>query len=337
MKVFVQVLFIMTSGQPHQPIQAVSRRTGLSNHVIRVWEKRYAAVEPTRTASNRRLYSEEQIERLLLLRRLTESGQGIRYIAALPTSELRELAGAASPPAAPAGKSQGRPQVAIAGLLATCIDAVKTLNAGSLGSALEQAESTLGIQGMLQKIAAPLAQSLGSLWREGELTAAHEHFATAVLRTYLGKTTPLFASAGNEPVLVVATPARQLHEIGALLAAAMAANIGWRVTYLGAGLPAPEIAGAVRQSQSAALALSIVYPEDDAKIDGELTRLRELLPADFPVIVGGRAVPAYHSVIERIGALQARDLSHLCELLDEVRSSAGKRHAAATPKTDSSS
>ena len=47
-------------------IKIVARRTGLSAHVIRIWEKRYGAVEPDRTDTNRRLYSEEQIERLKL-------------------------------------------------------------------------------------------------------------------------------------------------------------------------------------------------------------------------------------------------------------------------------
>ena len=40
------------------PIQVVVRRTGLSPHVIRVWEKRYDAVVPTRTPTNRRRYSD---------------------------------------------------------------------------------------------------------------------------------------------------------------------------------------------------------------------------------------------------------------------------------------
>ena len=48
----------------HQAIKVVARRTGLSAHVIRIWEKRYGAVEPERTETKRRLYSDEQIERL---------------------------------------------------------------------------------------------------------------------------------------------------------------------------------------------------------------------------------------------------------------------------------
>src|SRR3954453_16918076 len=86
--------------------------------------------------------------------------------------------------------------------------------------------------------------------------------------------------------LVVATPNGQLHELGALLASAAASNLGWLVTYLGASLPAAEIAGAARQNQARAVALSLVYPEDDQKLEGELFRLRESLPAEVTLLVG---------------------------------------------------
>lgn len=60
--------------EAHQGIKVVAQRTGLSAHLIRIWEKRYGAVEPERTETNRRLYSDEQIERLSLLRDITQNG-----------------------------------------------------------------------------------------------------------------------------------------------------------------------------------------------------------------------------------------------------------------------
>ena len=69
----------------------VARRTGLSAHVIRIWEKRYGAVKPERTPTNRRVYSEDQIERLDLLCRVTQAGHSIGHVAKLPTESLRKL------------------------------------------------------------------------------------------------------------------------------------------------------------------------------------------------------------------------------------------------------
>jgi DNA-binding transcriptional MerR regulator/methylmalonyl-CoA mutase cobalamin-binding subunit len=298
----------------HHAIQAAARLSGLSAYVIRIWEKRYGAVKPERTGTNRRLYTEGQIERLILLRDLREAGYNIGQIARMPTEKLRQLAGeAVAETRQPAGA------LPVAALLAEGVEAVKALDAKRLEVALERASVVLGSQGLLQRVVAPLAIAVGELWREGTITAAHEHFASAVLRVFLWRATAAFGGAEHAPVLVVATPAGQLHELGALLAGAAAANVGWRVTYLGASLPAAEIAGAVRQSRARAVALSLVYPEDDARLEGELARLRELLPPEVPVLCGGRAAPTYHTALEKIGAREIKDLAALGVALDALR------------------
>jgi DNA-binding transcriptional MerR regulator/methylmalonyl-CoA mutase cobalamin-binding subunit len=301
-------------------IDAVARKTGLSAHVIRIWEKRYRAVQPARSASNRRQYSDEEVERLSLLRSLTQSGQSIGYVAKLPTEKLRSLATApaatADEPRPPRFESAAPSPAA---LLDESLTAVRSLDSRALAMALKRAEFALGTQGMLQRVAAPLARTLGELWREGSITAAHEHFASALLRTHLAQTATTFAGSAHQPVLIVATPARQLHELGALLAGALAANLGWHVTYLGASLPAAEIAAAAVQNQARAVALSLVYPDDDPQLESELIRLREALPPHMALIAGGRAVPAYRTALERVGAFPATDLSELGAVLDRLR------------------
>src|SRR5437763_2813551 len=75
---------------PH-PIQVVTRRTGVSADVLRVWEKRYAVVTPVRSPSGRRLYSDADIERLRLMVQATRTGRTIGQVAALPTAAVMDL------------------------------------------------------------------------------------------------------------------------------------------------------------------------------------------------------------------------------------------------------
>ena len=301
----------------HQAIKIVSLRTGLSPHVIRIWEKRYKAVEPERTGSNRRVYSEENIERLSLLRAVTLAGHSIGRVAQLPIEELHRLAksSAADRP----GQAASRPHLEKLPYLEESLDAVRALDQDALEEALQRAATAVGNQGLLQRVIAPLVQAIGDLWRDGTITAAHEHFASAGIRVFLSRASRPFPQGDAGPVLVVATPSGQLHELGALLAAATATNLGWKVTYLGASLPAPEIAGAARQNHARAVALSLVYPEDDTRLEGELCRLRELLPPEIPLLVGGRAMVAYGEVLERLGAQGFTDLAHFGAVLDELR------------------
>ena len=84
----------------------------------------------------------------------------------------------------------------------------------------------------------------------------------------------------NAPRIIVATPAGQLHELGAVIVKDAAAQIGWHTTYLGASLPAAEIAGAAVQNRAVVVALSIVYPEDDPDLPQELISLRRFLPPE---------------------------------------------------------
>jgi len=74
--------------EPKYRIGAVCRMTGISQHVLRVWEKRYAVVEPERNETGRRLYHESDIGRLSLLKLLVDRGQAIGSIADLDNAEL---------------------------------------------------------------------------------------------------------------------------------------------------------------------------------------------------------------------------------------------------------
>ncbi|MBB22512.1 MAG: helix-turn-helix-type transcriptional regulator [Roseibacillus sp.] len=78
------------SNQGVYGIGAVVKRTGLAAPTIRIWEKRYGAVKPGRTETNRRLYSGEDVTRLGLLRSLTERGHSIRNIANLELPQLQK-------------------------------------------------------------------------------------------------------------------------------------------------------------------------------------------------------------------------------------------------------
>ena len=312
---------VYNMAEAYQAIQTVARRTGLSAHVIRIWEKRYGAVVPERTATNRRLYSDDQIERLILLRTITQAGHSIGDVANLPAEKLRQLAKEAQVAQVDVSRFRtGSTAVpADSTLVDECVAAVKSLDARALDETLKRTETELGAQGLLQRVVAPLVLVLGDLWRAGGITSAQEHFASAVLRVYLGQAAKPFAGTDAAPVLVVTTPAGQLHELGALLVGAAAANLGWLITYLGASLPAAEIAGAARQNRARAVALSLVYPEDDPRLEAELTRLRELLPQEVTLLVGGRAAPAYSDGLNKIGAIQLKNLTELGAALDELR------------------
>ena len=307
-------------------IQAVSNRTGLSPHVIRVWERRYATVSPIRSGGNQRRYSDEDLRRLTLLGQATRRGHSIGSVADLATDQLESLVQnlPEDPVPAPGNRDQTLPSPPIpsetvARLLDSASAAVAAMDGARLEEILEQGSVDLGQTGLLLKVVVPLVEHIGEGWRAGTLQIAHEHIASAVLRTYLGAISRPVAVHPAAPVIVVTTPTGQLHELGAILAAALAATLGWRVVYAGPSLPAAEIAATVRQHSAAVVALSLVHPADDMEMGAELARLRRLLPSKTMVIAGGRAAGAYREALEAVGALQVENLDALLSLLSRLR------------------
>jgi methylmalonyl-CoA mutase cobalamin-binding subunit len=186
----------------------------------------------------------------------------------------------------------------------------------------------------MQHVLAPLIQRIGDAWEAGELRVAHEHMASAVIRTMLGNFVRVHSETSNPPALLVTTPSGQLHELGALLAAATAADQGWRVIYLGPNLPPEEIAGAYAQNRADALAISIVYPGDDPSLVSQLRLLRRLLPAEAVILAGGRAASGYGLALKEAGVIACACLTEFVCALNKVRR---KRAAKCCEKGESRS
>lgn len=305
------------------PIGVVARRTGLKQDLIRAWERRYGAVAPGRTDTRRRFYSDADIVRLQLLKQVVETGRAIGQIANLPNAELESLI-ASEPRPAPA--SPAAPLPADTGdlvelYLDLCLAAARRLDVGELELHLHRASVALSRNVLLERLLVPLMHRIGELWHRGEMRPSHEHLASAVVRSFLGGLYHAYDAPATAPHLLSTTPSRQRHELGALMAAAVAAGEGWRVTYLGPDLPPEEIAAAAREKGARAVALSLVYPPDDPRLGDELRRLRRLLPPFTLLLAGGRAAQAYSGILDEIGAVRIHDLPGLRRELERLRTS----------------
>jgi methylmalonyl-CoA mutase cobalamin-binding subunit len=101
------------------------------------------------------------------------------------------------------------------------------------------------------------------------------------------------------------------------------------VVYLGANLPAAEIAAAARDQNARAVALSIVYPDDDPAMEGELRLLRKYLPQPAAVLAGGRAVASYEGVLRETNAVMVQNIDEFPAQLDNLRGRGARTPALA--------
>jgi methanogenic corrinoid protein MtbC1 len=257
---------------------------------------------------------------LTLLREATLAGRQIGQVAGLETEELRALV--AEDHAAMArfpGSVPVSSDISAGSHIAACLSAVHRLDAQELQFQLERSALQLSQPRLLEEVLVPLIQEIGELWEQGTLRVAHEHVATAVTRSFLSNLQSTVVPSGTAPSIVVATPSRQLHELGALLVAAAAASEGWKVLYLGPDSPSDEIAAVAIMRGSKAVALSIVYPSDDPLLGSELKKIRRLLGDDILMMIGGRAASAYETQILEASGLLITDMNQVREQLRRVR------------------
>jgi methanogenic corrinoid protein MtbC1 len=305
---------------PRHSIAVVSRRTGITQLVLRAWERRYAAVTPSRTPTGRRKYTDHDVQKLTLLKYLTDAGHRIGDVAHLGLSELeglyRDIQPTVGSPAVPVEDS-GQP-AAPAELLQEALVAVENLDSRDLEAVLNKALVDLSKPDLRKYLLVPLMQEIGSRWQDGKMRTSHEHMATSIVVAFLCSINSRYRVAPGAPVLAVATPAGQMHELGALLASSAAYEAGWDVLYLGADLPAEDIAAAVKSRGARALLLSLVFPQGDSGTMAELRELRSLVGPRLPIFAGGQGVPSYTVVLAEMGATAFSNVDKLDEALRHI-------------------
>jgi DNA-binding transcriptional MerR regulator/methylmalonyl-CoA mutase cobalamin-binding subunit len=294
------------------PIGVVAERTGLSPDLLRVWERRYRAVEPSRSLDGQRSYSDADVERLRLLRLATMAGRSIRQVARLETEELARLVREDE-----AARQEVSRRTESAVLASTGEDVERALHlaravdAPGLESFLRRTAAALGVPVFLDGLAAPLLRRMGEEWEAGRLTPAQEHVATAIVQRVLEGVIHFLVVPHDAPNLLLGTPVGEQHRMGSVLAAAAAAVDGWRVTHLGPDLPAGEIAAAALAVDARVVGVSIVYPRERDRVLAELRTLRSRLPASVPLAAGGAGAVALAPELRGAGIHVVQDLSEL--------------------------
>ncbi len=299
------------------PIAVVAERTGLTQDVLRVWERRYGAVEPTRSPQGQRVYTDADLERLRLLRAATRAGRSIGQVARLSDNALKTMVKQDASARAERVSATTEPLDA-AGLVDTALALARSLQSGQLDGQLRRATVILGLPEFLSRVAVPLLRRIGDEWHAGRFTPAQEHFASSTLYDIVVESMRAFSPRDDAPRILIATPAGERHAIGAALVGAGAAVEGWRVIYLGVDLPAKEIVAAAIASNVSVVALSVLYVEDRERLLGELRAVRSHLPVGIPLFVGGSGAL---TLARELSGPGIRVTGNVAELYDELRRS----------------
>ncbi len=270
-------------------IGVVSKITGISQHALRVWERRYGTFGPARSEAGGRLYSDAEISRFVLIRKLQERGHAIGRLAKLPAEELERILGAYQPAEPPP-----LPSSDLADIRRRFLSAINMLDLQQAEQILQRAAATLNARTLVIEFLAPIVEEIGSRWERGDFRVFHEHAATALLRNLIATQLRAYSPGANAHVAVVATPSGEYHEFGALLVSLLIASRGWRAIYLGTSLPAADVTGAVAASAARYLFISISGCRQN-DLSGELAAMADGVSRDVKIVLGGAGAMGYRN------------------------------------------
>ena len=295
------------------PLRTVSRLTGLSPDIIRAWEKRYSVVAPTRGARGARLYSAADVAHLSLLGRVVGGGRAIGDVARLDRRTLEALARtaiptmAADPTAAPIADEPGevvrRALAVLARFDAAALDRC-------LGDALAARERRRPAK-RLRRLPASRRSSIAQRSRAAEPRAISTTRGSAICRT--NSHAP--RAAVGQPLVLLAAPAGERHELSLLLAALLVADAGLALCYMGSDLPAQGVAAAARRAGASVVGLALADDDNQRAAAAEVRRIERGLPPAVELWLGGRAAAA---VAAHMGACRALVLDPITSIDAEL-------------------
>lgn len=304
------------------PIQVVARRTGLSADVIRAWERRYQVISPIRASNSRRLYSDEDVEKLILLRRATSVGRRIGDVANLSFNQLRELIDTDKSAASnlPISNIQQRPSTgSVMEYFDDSMDAVLRLHSQDFFGCLSDALKSLGVIFLLEDLLRPLVSYIQEECRRGVLRDAHYAVAIYTIRSFLSGLVMSETPTDKEYKVVCASPAGQVSDIAALRLAVAAKSSGWQIIFLGMYGSVDEIIFTQQKSSAQLIAIGITRPADDPLLANQLRRLRKNLNDKVEIAVTGSGAAAYFDVLQEIKSNYIQTISELPLLLERIK------------------
>ena len=268
-------------GAARYRIGAVAHETGVEPETLRIWERRYQVVTPTRTPRGGRLYTEHDVTRLRLIKQLVDRRHAISQVAPLDEEQLRALLGRMD------GGERDR-ALPLDQIRDRFLAAAERLDARAAQQLLGRAALLLGPRALVLELVTPLMREVGDRWAAGVDGICHENLSSSIVRTVMGGLVATQVPPRGARRLLVATPSGELHELGALAAALLAGTAGWDVLYLGPNLPAAEIAEAAQRRAADAVALSLVHaPPDPALTLAAMDQLAAILPPRIALLAGG--------------------------------------------------
>ncbi len=258
-------------------VAQVEALTGIKAHTLRIWERRYNFLTPERTATNIRFYSDAQLKQLLNFGILVRNGYRVSKLSKMTDEEIYDaVTKVLADPTSETGDE-------MKGLTLSMLE----MNEEDFDNIFERQVIRKGFLRTITEVIYPFLQYVGVLWTTNKAMVAQEHFISHLIRQKLiSAIERLHIPAGDAPAIVLFLLEGEEHEIGLLLASFMAKERGWKVYYLGQGVPLVNIKKVIDIAEPS-LVMSMFVTPKVSKINNFINGILE--GNEVPFLISGSA------------------------------------------------
>lgn len=259
-------------------IKDLEHFSGIKAHTIRIWEKRYLLLDPNRTQTNIRFYTDEHVRKILNVAMLVKNGYKISNVASFSDSKIQAEVIRINQHFSDTDQNIDR-------LL------FRAVNLDSVGfeSLLNEMIEKNGFRKTIEQVVYPFFERIGVLWQAGSIFVAHEHFVSNLIRNKLIHETCLAKVEMPAKTMLFFLREGEWHELGLLYYNYLAVQAGIRCVYLGQSLPFDDLSNLLSAGKFDFVCTSFIYSIDKTELENYLVKLSKIF-GDGKILVTGRQI-----------------------------------------------
>jgi len=270
-------------------IRDLENFTAIKAHTLRIWEQRYKLLEPRRTETNIRFYSDKDLKKILNISLLYSHGLKISKIAGLTEEEITDRATALL-----FSDTQETSET-----IHTFIRWIIELNELEIVRKLQELHTHNGMEKLYTEILVPLLRRIGDLWQVDTISVSHEHFFSNILREFfileIGKIEPAANPKGRA---VLFLHEYEKHELGLLFYYHYLKKRNYACYYLGQSLPLKDLKQLVEELKPDMLFTSVIADVNSEFFSDWMQQLCSFFPAEH-IYMGGYQLTKYPSLVPK--------------------------------------
>lgn len=253
----------------HYSIKDLEGFTGIKAHTLRIWEQRYNLLEPERTDTNIRLYSDNQLKILLNAVMLYKNGFKISHIALLKEQGVKDAVESIV-------NKNNKNEVLVDALFVCMVN----MDESNFEEILTKSIENIGFIDTMTEVIYPFFERIGVLWLTDVVTTSQEHFVSNLIRQKIIVSIDSLGVIKNPEVATCLAflHEEEMHEIGLLLYTYLFKQRGIKVIYLGQIVPYEDVIKSINYHNPTYILTGFIKPMEPNWIDNYLNKLLSQSP-----------------------------------------------------------